>query len=47
MLLKFVEDIQREGGGVRIAVIFDAARKKNLLGNDIYQNIKQMNQTRR
>ncbi|MFL2662478.1 MAG: DNA polymerase I [Alphaproteobacteria bacterium] len=39
MLLKFVEDIQREqGGGVRIAVIFDAARKT--FRNDIYPDYK-------
>jgi len=39
MLLKFVEDIQREqGGGVRIAVIFDAARKN--FRNDIYPDYK-------
>ena len=39
MLLKFVEDIQREqGGGVRIAVIFDAARKT--FRNDIYSDYK-------
>ena len=39
MLLKFVEDIQREeGGGVRIAVIFDAARKT--FRNEIYPDYK-------
>ena len=37
--VKFVEDIQREeGGGVRIAVIFDAARKT--FRNEIYPDYK-------
>ncbi len=39
MLLKLVEDTQKEqGGGVRIAVIFDAARKT--FRNDIYPDYK-------
>ena len=39
MLLKLVEDLQREeGGGVRIAVIFDAA--KRTFRNDIYPDYK-------
>ncbi len=39
MLLKLVEDVQKEqGGGVRIAVIFDAARKT--FRNDIFPEYK-------
>ena len=39
MLLKLLEDIQKEkGGGIGVAVIFDAARKT--FRNDIYQDYK-------
>ena len=39
MLLKLLEDLQREkGGGVGVAVIFDAARKT--FRNEIYQPYK-------